>query len=279
MALKRFLCCCLGGGAARVMQRVQGQVLQHERRLRRDGYTVLQSVLAADDAADVKEALERAQESAGRVEMHGGAPQQVRVPDILLQHPVFAELLLHPAVTAVVQRLLHNDFRCATWSSNTLLPRMTTPALGWHVDYPYHDISPPWPRDTLSVQVLWLLDNFTQHNGATMFLPQSHSWLKPPDYDFSTPQQAQLLLAPAGSVLIAHGAWWHRQTPNLSPLPRSALLASLCRAFVVPKADMEGQFMGMKDNGLIEHLAAFQQERLQLLLLGQHMRGLRNVHA
>jgi ectoine hydroxylase-related dioxygenase (phytanoyl-CoA dioxygenase family) len=129
------------------------------------------------------------------------------------------------------------------------------------------------------VQVLWLLDNFTQHNGATMFLPQSHSWLKPPDYDFSTPQQAQLLLAPAGSVLIAHGAWWHRQTPNLSPLPRSALLASFCRAFVVPKADMEGQFMGMKDNGLIEHLAAFQQERLQLLLLGQHMRGLRNVHA
>ena len=60
----------------------------------------------------------------------------------------------------------------------------------------------------LSLQVMWLLDNFTHQNGATMFWPGSHSWLKQPEYDFSTPEDAQLLLAPAGSVLIAHGAWW-----------------------------------------------------------------------
>jgi ectoine hydroxylase-related dioxygenase (phytanoyl-CoA dioxygenase family) len=274
-------CACLpfASAAPQMLMLVQGAVLQHERRLRLHGYTVLPHVLPADEVADVKEALERAQRAAGRVEIHGDAPQQVRVPDILVHDALFSELLLQPAVLAVVQRLLHNDFRCATWSSNTLLPNMNTPALGWHVDYPYHDISPPWPRDTLSVQVLWLLDNFTQHNGATMFLPDSHSWLQPPDYDFSTPQQAQLLLAPAGSVLVAHGAWWHRQTPNLSQLPRSALLASFCRAFVVPKADMEGQLLNMKENGLTERLAAFQQERLQALLLGRHKRGLRDVQA
>jgi ectoine hydroxylase-related dioxygenase (phytanoyl-CoA dioxygenase family) len=254
-------------------------VLSHEQQLRQHGFTVLKPLLNSYEAADVKETLELAEKSAGRVEFHGDVPQQVRVPNILVHHQVFAELLLHPAVLAIVQRLLHNDFRCATWSSNTLLPHMTTPALGWHVDYPYHDISPPWPQDTLSVQVLWLLDNFTEHNGATMFLPESHEWLQQPDYDFSTPHQSQLLLAPAGSVLIAHGAWWHRQTPNLSPLPRSALLASFCRAFVIPKADMEGQLMYMQDSGLIEQLHAFQHERLLQLLLGKHKRGLRNVHA
>ena len=269
--------CC--SSAAALTRAPQGHVLSHERRLRQQGFTVLQHVLNAEEAADVKEILERAEQSAGRVELHGDLPQQVRVPSILVHHQVFAELLLHPAVLAIVQRLLHDDFRCATWSSNTLLPSMATPALGWHVDYPYHDISPPWPQDTLSVQVLWLLDNFTEHNGATMFLPDSHSWLRQPDYDFSTPQQSQLLLAPAGSVLIAHGAWWHRQTPNLSPLSRSALLASFCRAFVVPKADMEGQLMEMQTSALTDRLAAFQQERLQYLLLGQHKRGLRNVHA
>ena len=131
----------------------------------------------------------------------------------------------------------------------------------------------------LSLQVMWLLDNFTQQNGATMFWPGSHSWLQQPDYDFSTPEDAQLLLAPAGSVLIAHGAWWHRQTPNASPRPRSALLANFCRGFVVPKADMEGQLIGMRDSGVMERLSAFQQRRLQLLLLGEHNRGLRNIHA
>jgi ectoine hydroxylase-related dioxygenase (phytanoyl-CoA dioxygenase family) len=247
--------------------------------MQRHGFTVLQQVLTADEAADVKSVLQAAQQLHARAELHDGAPQQLRVPSILPHHQLFAELLLHPAVLSVVQTLLHNDFRCATWSSNTLLPNMSTAALGWHVDYPYHDISPPWPQQLLSVQVLWLLDDFTEHNGATMFLPDSHSWLKQPDYDFSTPQHAQLLLAPAGSVLIAHGAWWHRQTRNSSPLPRSALLANFCRAFVVPKADMEGQFMMMQDSGLIERLSAFQQERLQHLLLGKHKRGLRNVHA
>ena len=133
---------------------IQGHVQWHELRLLQHGYTVMHSVVSADDVADAKEALERAQELAGRVEVQDGTRQQVRVADILHHHQLFAELLLHPAVLAVVQRLLHNDFRCATWSSNTLLPNMSGAALGWHVDYPYHDIRPPWPRDMLSLQVL-----------------------------------------------------------------------------------------------------------------------------
>jgi ectoine hydroxylase-related dioxygenase (phytanoyl-CoA dioxygenase family) len=243
------------------------------------GFTVLRGVLSSGDVADAKEALQLAEAAGGVQELQDGAAQQLRVPDLLRRHPLFAELLLHPAVLSVVQRLLHNDFRCATWSSNTLLPNMSSAVLGWHVDYPYHDIVPPWPPHTLSLQVLWLLDDFTERNGATMFWPHSHTWLQPPEYSFAAPPEAQLLLAPAGSVLIAHGAWWHRQTANASPQPRSALLANFCRAYVVPKADMEGQLLHMRDSGSMEQLHAFQQERLQLLLLGQHRRGLRDVHA
>lgn len=42
---------------------------------------------------------------------------QVRVPDLLVHHSIFGELLVHPRILAVVQRHLHHRFRCATWSA------------------------------------------------------------------------------------------------------------------------------------------------------------------
>jgi ectoine hydroxylase-related dioxygenase (phytanoyl-CoA dioxygenase family) len=50
-----------------------------------------------------------------------------------------------------------------------------------------------------------------------------------------------------GSVLVAHSAWWHRQTANSSPHSRHALLACFTRGFVIPKADMEGQYLAISE--------------------------------
>ena len=57
--------------------------------------------------------------------------------------------------------------------------------------------------------------------------------------------------APAGHVLVAHSAWWHRQVRNLAPCARgdarrrTALLGNYTPNFVVPKDDMRGQFEAM----------------------------------
>ena len=153
--------------------------------------------------------------------------------------------------------------------------------LGWHADYPYHDIEPgSWPDLPLGVQVLWMLDPFTKENGGTMFFPGSHLTMNPPIFDdFDEPEGARILSAQAGAVLVAHSAWWHRQTANRSPRPRHALLACFTRGYVMPKADMEGQFHAISGaGGFWDRLDVRQQGELTRVMLGPHGRGLRGVH-
>ncbi len=62
-----------------------------------------------------------------------------------------------------------------------------------------------------NVQVLICLDEFRQDNGGTMFMPNSHIQ-KPEgiedDMEGTFPG-SMTLTAPAGSVLVAHSAWWY----------------------------------------------------------------------
>ncbi|KAL0050790.1 hypothetical protein WJX82_007295 [Trebouxia sp. C0006] len=167
---------------------------------------------------------------------------------------LMAQLVCHPILLQVLHRYLGSKCRLATFSSNTLLPQDSDnigkdgslgSGLGWHPDYPYHDIDQPWPPPEfpLGCQVLICLDEFRQDNGGTMFMPNSHIQ-KPEgiedDMEGTFPG-SMTLTAPAGSVLVAHSAWWHRQTKNVSKLPRTALLGNYTPGHVVPKDNMEKQ--------------------------------------
>lgn len=75
---------------------------------------------------------------------------QHRIAELLTadnSSPLIAQLICHPAVLEVVKGFLGAKCRCATFSSNTLLPQdgRHGSGLGWHPDYPYHDIDQPWP--------------------------------------------------------------------------------------------------------------------------------------
>ena len=59
-------------------------------------------------------------------------------------------------------------------------------------------------------QVLICLDDFREDNGGTMFMPDSH---KDKPHGLEEDQEgtfpgSTVLTAPAGSVLVAHSAWW-----------------------------------------------------------------------
>ena len=64
--------------------------------------------------------------------------------------------------------------------------------------------------DCYALQVLICIDDFTAENGGTAFIPNSHK--QPPDRSFLGKEcdvpGMQVLEAPAGTVLIAHSAWW-----------------------------------------------------------------------
>ena len=176
------------------------------------------------------------------------AAKTQRVGGIAYKDPIFAELLAHPLIVSIWQSYLADDaVICSTWSANTAYPGYEK--YGWHPDYPYWWINQPWPLDKVCGQTIWLLDDFTEENGGTGYMPGSHlKGCEPPKaWNEEWPADAQILTGERGGALVFHGALWHTARPNRSDKARSALLGMYTRPFFLTQEDMLAQLQKVEN--------------------------------
>jgi ectoine hydroxylase-related dioxygenase (phytanoyl-CoA dioxygenase family) len=197
--------------------------------LQSNGYTILEKIV--DDQV-VNQML-------SKLDLPKESDHQIRRGDLIRRDKLFGEALLHPLIAFILKLYLHPNSKCATWSSNTLYPTMdTTDRYDWHVDYPYHDMQAPWQKAPLSAQVLWCLDEFRVDNGGTHYIRGGHSMQTFPNTDNMMGMRSDILTAPKGSIVIAHGAWWHSQGINHSKESRTCLLGTFVQPWIKPKDNM-----------------------------------------
>ncbi|MEE3232995.1 MAG: phytanoyl-CoA dioxygenase family protein [Candidatus Latescibacterota bacterium] len=198
------------------------------------------SVEKADEACNVLDEL-----LANEITEDIRAAQTQRVGKIIVKHKIFLELMCHPFVVNLWGKYLGDDLICGTFSANTVYPGKKD--IGWHADYPYWSIKPPWPPGRFAVQTLWMLSDFTKENGATASVPGSHLKGHPPDGNTGEEREdEEILTGKRGSVVFAHGAWWHTARPNLSNHSRSCLLGMYMKPCFIPQEDMLGQLNELK---------------------------------
>ena len=92
-------------------------------------------------------------------------------------------------------------------------------------------------RFPLVVQTMWLMDDFTNDNGATHFLLKSHKLMKFPknNYHYKELKKAN---ANAGSIIIFNGATWHGSSkPKTLNADRWAIITRYSRWFLKPTFD------------------------------------------
>ena len=164
---------------------------------------------------------------------------QQRIGEIALKHVLFRELMCHPLILAVWRRLLGIDMVCSTWTANTIHPG--SGSSHWHVDHPFWAMQAPYPVEWLAGQSVWMLDDLTEANGATGYVPGSHTRCHPPANPEEAPVDACCAVGTRGSVVFAHGGWWHSSHPNQSDAPRSVLLGMYVSTIVLPMEDMRSQ--------------------------------------
>lgn len=206
--------------------------------LEEDGFCVVPDVIDPDIVVRARAALQRLLDDEITDEVRQSRTQ--RVGQIAVKDPVFLELLCTPFVLAVWQKLLGDDIICSSWSANTVYPGHDR--IGWHSDYPYWSKQPPWPYGHLAGQTVWMLDDFTDENGATGVVPGSHRKGHPPDGQTDAwREDGHIMEAPAGSVVFAHGAWWHTARPNRTDQSRSCLLGMYIMPWFIPQEDMRAQ--------------------------------------
>ncbi len=163
-----------------------------------------------------------------------------RVSYLAAKHPAFLNALCHPIVLDVWRTLLSKDLICSTFTANVLWPGAIDG--DWHVDHPYWTLTQPYQSLPLTGQCIWPLDGFTQDNGATVGIAGSHRRdHRPPNLQGDWSDHAEALTAPPGSVLFAHGAWWHASRRNRTNAIRAALLVTYTHTFCVPQDDMRRQ--------------------------------------
>jgi ectoine hydroxylase-related dioxygenase (phytanoyl-CoA dioxygenase family) len=138
-------------------------------------------------------------------------------------------LPLTPLIHGYAQHALGPDCVLSGFSSHELPPGAG--GMAPHVDWPYLSmpvLPPPFPM--LELQSIWMLDDFTEDNGATRVVPGSHLRSERPDFDkLSIPVTGK-----AGSVILTHGAIWHCTGKNNSQKKRTGMLIAYVPKWVRP---------------------------------------------
>ena len=150
-----------------------------------------------------------------------------RLRDLVNKDPIFAICFTHPRVLAGIAHVLNHDLKLSSLNSRAALPGEGLQAL--HADWG----KPVAPGDYQVCNSIWLLDDFTEHNGATRVVPGTHRSGGLPRDAMDDPKaphpNEQMLLAPAGTVVIFNSHVWHGGTRNSTDRPRRALHSYFCR--------------------------------------------------
>lgn len=198
------------------------------------------------------ETLVAAEGEAAGTEVHQEAGTR-RLANLVDKGDVFDGVYQHPKVLAAVYHVLQRPFKLSSLNGRDALPGEG--AQGLHADWGPRDPEAPWAV----VNSLWMLDDFTEQNGATRLIPGSH--LKagaPADYcDPRAPHPEQVLaVAPAGSVLVWNAHCWHGGTRNRTQELRRALHCYyVAREF--PQQTNQRMMVGEKTQARLDEAAKY----------------------
>jgi ectoine hydroxylase-related dioxygenase (phytanoyl-CoA dioxygenase family) len=208
--------------------------------LDRLGFCRIEGALTADEVARlrarlVEQAASELDAGAGYLDS-GGANQ--RVWNLPNKGAEFLDLVVRPLALEMMGHLLGERFLLSSLTANIAGPGGTPMVL--HQDEGF--IPFPQPAYPLVANIAWLLDDVTDANGGTRFVPGSHLWNEPLTDLTDPPTPTVAAEGPAGTAVVFDGRIWHGTGANRTDAKRHVLLAYYCRPFV---RQQENPFLSM----------------------------------
>lgn len=148
-----------------------------------------------------------------------------RVWNLLNKGQVFRDIVLNPAAQALIKHLLGEDILLFSCTANIACKGGRAQSI--HADQLYAPQQTPY---ALMANCLWMLDDFTEENGATRIVPGTHRSDRYPDGGEAI--ETLPATGPKGTIMVWDGRLWHGTGVNRTDAPRHGLLSAYCRAFV-----------------------------------------------
>lgn len=196
-----------------------------------DGFVVVPDAVDADLAFRARAALDRcvhedlvAEDSARRVDRN-------MVMNLMFRDEVFLQLLDQPRLMEALDTVLGDTSVIYAYQSSSMPPSGANYSARVHVDCP-RVIS----GYITNAGIIIALDDFTEENGATYFLPGSFEREDPPtDEEFFA--GAKRAFPRSGDVVVFNARTWHYGGANLTDQYRHAATINACRAFMRQRFD------------------------------------------
>ena len=146
----------------------------------------------------------------------------VRFFDLLNQGEVWQRVAAHSNLLPVLRAALGPDMLLSTLGTAVIGPG--EPAQPIHRDDSLYDLT--MPHRNLVCNTMWALTDFSDENGATRIVPDSHRRAEDPNPDLTCESIGAVM--PKGSVCFVLGTAWHGGGANDSADRRWALTINYC---------------------------------------------------
>ncbi len=226
-----------------------------ERNLDEFGFCLLEDALETEQLSAVRQRLieQASAEQALTINYKNPGHLDNQWINMLVNKGVeFEQLILHPMANQLIAYLLGDDYLLSCCDAQIKHPGSDFMPL--HTDQWW--MPPPGPArgehvrpasmrrsdgDALSIgnasdsiappvvaNVMWMITDFTEDNGATLVVPGSHRSARQPDQ--SVPHRIETVagVGPAGTALIFDGRLWHAAGRNTTNVTRYGITSTFC---------------------------------------------------
>jgi len=196
-----------------------------------DGYAVVPNVLTAEDALRLRQRLAELVADQRGAMSDATAIDDYMVHNLMVLDQGFLDLLQQPTIVEVLDTFLGDTSILYAYTSSSM------PAGGTNYSHRVHVDSPRViPGYMTNLGIIVALDDFTEANGATYFLPRSFDRT-----DVPTEQEffacAQRVFPKRGDIVVFNARSWHLGGQNTTSTDRHAVTLNACRSYMRQRFD------------------------------------------